>query len=136
MHGLMQDWTLVVHSILDHAARWHGDREVVTRTIEGPMHRYRYADLHRRARQAAQCLMRLGVKPGDRVGTLAWNTYRHMEAWYGIMGAGAVCHTINPRLFPEQIVYIANHAEDAYILTDTTFLPILEGVQDQLRGVK
>jgi len=136
MQGLMQDWPLLVPSILDHAARWHGEREVVTRTIEGPIHRTTYAEIHSRARRVAKALQRLGVRVGDRVGTLAWNTHRHMETWYGIMGAGAVCHTINPRLFPEQIVYIANHAEDAWIFADTTFLPILEGLQEQLQTVK
>ena len=136
MKGLMQEWPLLVPTILDHAARWHGEREIVTRTVEGPMHRTTYAEIHSRARRVAKALQRLGVRPGDRVGTLAWNTHRHMESWYGIMGAGAICHTLNPRLFPEQIVYIANHAEDAYILADTTFLPILEGVQAQLTHLK
>jgi fatty-acyl-CoA synthase len=126
-----------VPSILDHAALYHADREIVTRTIEGPIERCTYDDLHRRARQVAQALRgELGVSPGDRVGTLAWNTVRHMETWYGIMGAGAVCHTINPRLFPEQIVYIVNHAEDSYIFADTTFLPILEKIEGELRTVK
>jgi fatty-acyl-CoA synthase len=133
----MQDWPLFVPSILDHAALYHAEREIVTRTIEGPIHRYTYADLHRRARQVAQALRgELAIAPGDRVGTLAWNTARHMETWYGIMGAGAVCHTINPRLFPEQIVYIINHAEDAYVFADTTFLPILEKIEGELRTVK
>ncbi len=136
MKGLMQDWPLLVPTILDHAARWHGEREIVTRTVEGPMHRTTYAEIHSRARRVAKALQRLGVRSGERVGTLAWNTHRHMESWYGIMGAGAVCHTLNPRLFPEQIVYIANHAEDAYILADTTFVPILEGVQAQLTHLK
>jgi fatty-acyl-CoA synthase len=137
MKGLMQDWPLVVPSILDHAALYHADREIVTRTIEGPMHRCTYADLHRRARQVAQALRgELGMSNGDRIATLAWNTARHMEAWYGIMGAGGICHTINPRLFPEQIVYIVNHAEDSYIFADTTFLPILEKIESELRTLK
>jgi fatty-acyl-CoA synthase len=136
MKGLMQDWPLFVPSILDHAGTYHPEREVVTRTVEGPFHRYTYADLHSRARRCAKALSRLGVKPGERVATLAWNTHRHLEAWYGIMGVGAVCHTINPRLFPEQIVYIANHAEDTYIFTDLTFVPILEGVRAQLTSLK
>jgi fatty-acyl-CoA synthase len=136
MNGLMQDWPLLVPRILDHAGIYHAEREVVTRTVEGPIHRYTYADLHSRARQCAKALTRLGVKPGERVATLAWNTQRHMEAWYGIMGIGAICHTINPRLFPEQIVYIANHAEDTYIFCDLTFVPILEGVRRELTSVK
>jgi fatty-acyl-CoA synthase len=135
MKGLMQDWPLVVPAILDHAGTYHGEREIVTRTIEGPIHRYTYADLHSRARKVAKALRRLGVKSGERVATLAWNTHRHMEAWYGIMGVGAICHTINPRLFPEQIVYIANHAEDTYIFVDLTFVPILEGVRKDLKSL-
>ncbi|HYD47234.1 MAG TPA: 3-(methylthio)propionyl-CoA ligase [Terriglobales bacterium] len=136
MKGLMQDWPLLVSSIIDHAARYHGEREVVTRTVEGPLHRYTYADLHLRSRQVAQALARLGVAHGDRIGTLAWNTHRHMEAWYGIMGLGAVCHTLNPRLFPEQITYIANHAEDSYIFTDLTFVPILAAIEAHLPALR
>jgi len=138
MLGLMQDWPLRVTTILDHAARWHGEREVVTRSVEGPIQRCTYRELHGRARQAAKALQRLGVKRGDRVGTLAWNTQRHMESWYAIMGTGAVCHTLNPRLFPEQIAYIANHAEDSWILSDTTFAPIVDNLRDhapRLQGV-
>lgn len=136
MKGLMQDWPLLVPSIIDHAALNHGQREIVTRGVEGPIRRYTIADLHARARQAAKGLTDLGVKLGDRVATLAWNTDRHLEMWYGIMGIGAICHTVNPRLFPEQIAYIINHAEDDYLFTDTTFLPILEAIQDQLTTVK
>jgi len=136
MKGLMQDWPLVVTSVIDHAARWHGEREMVTRTVEGPIHRTTYSELHARARRFAQALRRLGVSKGDVVATLAWNTYRHFEAWYAIMGVGAVCHTLNPRLFAEQLVYIINHAADRLILLDTTFVPILEAIQDQLPAVK
>lgn len=136
MQGLMQDWPLVTTTILDHANIHHGEREIVTRTVEGPIHRYTYSDLHVRARKVAKSLEKRGVKLGDRIATLAWNTYRHLEAWYGIMGLGAIYHTVNPRLFPEQIVYIMNHAEDSYVFVDTTFVPILEGVQDQLTSVK
>ncbi|MGK2741241.1 3-(methylthio)propionyl-CoA ligase [Tepidicaulis sp. LMO-SS28] len=136
MKGLMQDWPLTVDTIIDHANRFHGEREIVTRTIEGPIHRCTYADIHLRARKLAQALQKLGVKKGDVVATMAWNTYRHLESWYGITGVGGVYHTLNPRLFAEQLVYIINHAEDQYILLDTTFVPILEGIQDQLKTVK
>ncbi len=136
MRGLMQDWPLVVPSVIDHAAQWHGEREMVTRTVEGPIHRTNYAELHLRSRKFAQALIRLGVAKGDVVGTMAWNGSRHFEAWYGIMGAGAVCHTLNPRLFAEQLVYIINHAEDRVVALDTTFVSILEGIQDQLPNVK
>ena len=111
MLGMMLERPLLVSSILTHAAIYHADTEVVSRTIEGPIHRYTYAEAERRAKRLARALLRLGIAPGDRVGTLAWNTYRHFELYYGISGIGAVCHTINPRLFDEQIVYIVNHAQ-------------------------
>jgi len=136
MQGLMQNWPLRVSTIIDHAARFHGDREIVTRTIEGPIARTTYGQVHLRARKVAQALTRLGIKEGDIVATMAWNTARHLEAWYGIMGMGAVCHTLNPRLFAEQLVYIINHAEDKVIFLDLTFVPILEGIADKLPNVK
>jgi fatty-acyl-CoA synthase len=136
MKGLMQDWPLRVSTIIDHAARFHGDREIVTRSVEGPITRTTYRQVHLRARKVAQALTRMGVKEGDVVATMAWNTARHMEAWYGIMGLGAVCHTLNPRLFAEQLVYIINHAEDKAIFVDLTFVPILEAIQDKLPKVK
>jgi fatty-acyl-CoA synthase len=125
MLGLMQNWPLTVDKILDHAKAWHGDREVVSRSIEGPIVRTTYGQIHERAKRVSNALKALGVGPGDRVATLAWNTGRHIEAWYGIMGIGAVCHTLNPRLFAEQLCYIINHAEDKVLLTDLTFLPVL-----------
>ena len=128
--GGMQDWPLRVGTILNHAERVHGGREVVSRTVEGPIHRSTYAEVARRARKLAAALRRLGVGEGDRVGTLAWNTHRHLEAWYGISGLGAVCHTINPRLFEEQITYIIADADDRVILTDLTFVPMLEKWRD------
>jgi len=128
MLGLMQDWPLTVDRILDHAKNWHGHREVVTRSVEGPIVRTTYAEIHSRARKVSNVLKDWGVKPGDRIATLAWNTGKHMEVWYGIMGMGAVCHTLNPRLFPEQLIYIINHAEDRIIFVDLTFVPLLEAV--------
>jgi fatty-acyl-CoA synthase len=123
--GLMQNWPLTVDRILDHAKAWHGDREVVSRSVEGPIVRTTYAGIHERAKRLSNALRGLGVQTGDRVATLAWNTGRHIEAWYAIMGMGAVCHTLNPRLFAEQLCYIINHAEDRIIFTDLTFVPIL-----------
>jgi acyl-CoA synthetase (AMP-forming)/AMP-acid ligase II len=123
MLGLMQDWPLTVDKIIDHAKHWHGDREVVTRSVEGPIVRTTYGQIHDRARRVSNALKAWGIKPGDRVATLAWNTDKHIETWYGVMGIGAVCHTLNPRLFPEQLVYIINHAEDRVIFTDLTFVP-------------
>ncbi len=137
MKGLMQDWPLRVTTIIDHAARFHGDREIVTPPRSRD--RLRGRPTRRsicRARKVAQALTKLGVKEGDVVATMAWNTARHLEAWYGIMGMGAVCHTLNPRLFAEQLVYIVNHAEDKIIFLDLTFVPILEGIADQLPKVK
>jgi len=136
MQGLMQDWPLTVDKILDHANTWYADREIVSRSVEGPIVRTTYGQVHDRAKRVSNVLLGLGIKPGDRVATLAWNTARHIEAWYGIMGIGAVCHTLNPRLFAEQLVYIINHAEDQIIFTDLTFLPILAGVRDKIPSVK
>ena len=125
MFGLMQDWPLTVDRILDHAARRHPDREVVTRSVEGPIVRTTFADIYRRAKQVSHALGEWGVRPGDRVATLAWNSGRHMEVWYGIMGVGAVCHTLNPRLHPDQLRWIIRHAGDRVIFTDITFAPLL-----------
>ena len=126
MLGLMQDWPLLCHRIIDHAATYHPDRPVVSRSVEGPIHTTNYAQVRARALKVAQRLERDGIKQGDRVATMAWNTWRHLETWYGILGIGAVYHTVNPRLFPEQICWIVNHAEDRMMFVDLTFLPILE----------
>ncbi|MFZ5670557.1 MAG: long-chain-fatty-acid--CoA ligase [Pseudomonadota bacterium] len=128
MQGLMQQSALTVDTILDHARRWHGDREIVSRSVEGPIVRTTYAQLHERARRLSNALLGMGVMLGDRVATLAWNSGRHMEAWYGIMGIGAVCHTLNPRLHPDQIAWIVRHAEDRIIFVDLTFVSILEEI--------
>ena len=128
MFGLMQDWPLTVDKILDHAKNWHSQREVVTRSVEGPIVRTTYGEIHERAKKVSNALLAWGVRPGDRIATLAWNTARHIEAWYGIMGIGSVCHTLNPRLFPEQLIYIINHAEDRIIFVDLTFVPLLEAI--------
>lgn len=136
MKGLMQDWPLVISSILDHAAREHPQQEIVTNAVEGTIRRCHYRDLHSRARKVAKALVSAGIKPGDRVATMAWNTDRHMEVWYGITGVGAIYHTLNPRLFAEQIEYIVNHAEDRVIFVDATFLPVLEPIRDKLSSVE
>jgi fatty-acyl-CoA synthase len=126
MLGLMQDWPLLCHRIIDHAATFHAARKVITRSIEGPIVETDYAQIRARSLKVAQRLEKDGIKLGDRVATLAWNTWRHLECWYGIMGIGAIYHTINPRLFPEQICWIVNHATDRMMFVDLTFLPILE----------
>src|SRR5215207_8111242 len=129
MDGLMMDRPLLVSMLIEHAAQNHGDTEIVSRTVEGPIHRTTYAETNRRAKKLAGApgpLRRLGIQPGERVATLAWNGFRHFELYYGISGIGAVCHTINPRLFEEQIEYIVNHAEDALLFIDLSFVPLVE----------
>ena len=134
IRGGMQHWPLRVHTILDHAANVHGRQEIVTRSVEGPIHRITYAEVSRRARQVTAALRRLGVQQGDRIATLAWNTWRHVEIWYGIAGAGAIYHTLNPRLTDEQIAYIMNDADDRMLFTDLTFVPQLERLRDSCIG--
>ena len=136
LRGLMMDVPLLVSSLIEHADKFHGDTEIVSRTVEGPIHRYTYRDAHRRARQLAQALARLGVEAGDRVGTLAWNGYRHFELYFGVSGMGAVIHTVNPRLFPEQLAYIVAHAEDKYVFFDLTFAPLVEKLAPQCKSVR
>jgi acyl-CoA synthetase (AMP-forming)/AMP-acid ligase II len=136
MQGLMQDWPLLVSSVLEFANANHPEQEVVSRSCEGPIHRYTYKDLYSRSKRCAKALRKLGLAEGQIAATLAWNTWRHMEAWYGIMGLGAVCHTLNPRLFPDQLVYIVNHAEDKYLLLDLTFVPLVEAIADKCPTIK
>jgi fatty-acyl-CoA synthase len=136
MHGLMMDVPLLISSLIEHADRHHGEVEVVSRRVEGDLHRYTYRDLHRRARQMANALAALDVKGSDRVATLAWNGYRHHELYFAVSGSGAVLHTVNPRLHPEQIAWIANHAEDRLLFFDLTFLPIIEAIAPHCRTVR
>jgi fatty-acyl-CoA synthase len=136
MRGLMMDRPLLVSSLIDYAATYHGDTEIVSRTVEGGTHRYGYAEAASRARRLAQALRRLGVADGDRVATLAWNGFRHLELYFGISGIGAVCHTVNPRLFHDQIRYIVNHAEDRLLFFDLTFLPLVEALAPELGPVR
>jgi len=136
MLGLMQEWPLLCHRVIDHAARNHGGRPVISRSVEGPIHTTNYAEIRARSLRVAQRLERDGIKLGDRVATLAWNTWRHLEAWYGILGIGAIYHTVNPRLFLDQIVWIVNHAEDRVMMTDLTFVPLLEKIADRLPSIE
>ncbi|MCC0030948.1 MAG: long-chain-fatty-acid--CoA ligase [Brucellaceae bacterium] len=136
MLGLMQKWPLVCHKIIDHAARQHPHREVVSRSVEGPIVRTTYADIRIRALKIAHLLEREGFQPGDRIATLAWNTGRHLEAWFGIMGMGGVYHTLNPRLFPEQIAWIMNHASDRAIFVDLTFMPLVEKLAPHIPSLR
>jgi fatty-acyl-CoA synthase len=136
MLGLMQDWPLLIHRVIDYAAIQHPNRSVVSRSVEGPLHRSTYAKIRRRSLQLAQRLHRDGIGIGDRVATLAWNTARHLESWYGITGVGAIYHTLNPRLFEDQLVYIANHATDRLMFLDLTFVPLAEKIADRLPSVE
>ena len=131
MLGVMSERPLLVSAILGHAAVYHRDTEIVSRSVEGTICRHTYAEAERRSKRLARALLQLGIKPGERIGTLAWNTFRHFELYYGISGIGAVCHTINPRLFDDQIVYIVNHASDRLLFVDTTFLPLVERLAPQ-----
>ena len=136
MSSTMMQRPLLISSLLEHAAKNFGDTEIVSRTVEGEIHRYHYRDANRRAKRLANALKHLGVKTGDRIGTLAWNGFRHFEIYYGVSGMGAITHTVNPRLFPEQIAYIINHADDAYIFFDLSFVPLIEALAPKLPGVK
>ncbi|UEP30806.1 3-(methylthio)propionyl-CoA ligase [Burkholderia sp. B21-007] len=136
MTGRMMSTPLLISSIIRRAARYSGGVEIVSRGSDGGIHRYTYRECELRARKLAQALEALGVRQGDRIGTLAWNSYRHLELYYAVPGAGAVCHTINPRLFPEQIVHIVNDAEDTYVCFDVQFLPLVEEIAGRCPGVK
>lgn len=136
IHGLMQQQPLMISSIIEFAERWFPKVEVVSRSVEGPIHRYTYKDMGRRARQVANVMQTLGINAGDRVATLAWNGYRHLELYYGVSGSGAVLHTVNPRLFKEQLAYVINHAGDRVVFLDLTFVPLLESVADELPNVE
>ena len=136
MNGLMLQKQLLISSLIMHADRHHGDTEIVSRRVEGDIHRYTFRDCHRRARQVASALTDLGVKMSERIGTLAWNGYRHMELYYGICGMGAVMHTINPRLHEDQVAYIVDHAEDQYLFFDLTFLPLVKVIAERCKTVK
>ncbi len=136
MFGQMMEFPLLISTMLSHAERYTGEAEIVSRMVDGSLHRYTYRDAHKRTKQLANALVKLGVNQGDRIGTLAWNTHRHFEAYFGIAGIGAISHTVNPRLFPEQISYIINHACDRFLFVDETFVPTLEAISDQLTSVE
>lgn len=136
MRDLMQDWEMRVSHIIDHAAKFHPRRSIVTRTTEGPIERSNWAEVHQGAKRTAQALVASGVKPGQAVGVMAWNTSRHLKVWYGVSGAGAVLHTLNPRLSGEQLVYIINHAEDAMLMVDYDLAPVIAAIADKLTTVK
>ena len=136
MLGSMMDTPLLISSLMDHAEKNFPEREIVSVAADNPDHRYTFQDAFKRTRQLANALQSLGIQLGDRVGTLAWNDHRHFELYYAISCSGAICHTVNPRLFPEQLIYIINHAEDRVIFCDPMFVPLLENIQDQLEFIE
>ena len=136
MTGHMMDRPLLISSLLAHAVQNNPQAQIVTRRVEGDFHQYTWADAARRAAQIANALTGLGVQRGERIGTLAWNTYRHLELYFGVSGMGAVLHTVNPRLFPEQVSWIVNHAADRFLFVDLTFLPLVESIAAQLQSVE
>jgi fatty-acyl-CoA synthase len=136
MNGLMMQQPLLISTLLTHAERHHGEQEIVSRRVEGDVHRYTYRDLAQRARRMANALAAQKIKMGDRVATLAWNGYRHMELYYAVSGSGAVLHTLNPRLHPDQVVWIADHAEDQILFFDLTFLPLVEAIATRVKTIK
>jgi acyl-CoA synthetase (AMP-forming)/AMP-acid ligase II len=136
MLGNMMDQPLLISSLIEHAERANPNSEIVSRRCEGDIHRYTMKDAAKRSKKAANALLKLGAQPSDRIATLAWNNYRHFELYFGVSGIGSVLHTINPRLFPEQLVYIINHARDRWVFVDLTFVPLLESIQDQIPHVE
>ena len=136
MNGLMMQQPLLVSTLLTHAERHHGEQEIVSRRVEGDTHRTTYRELAQRARRMANALAARGIKHGDRIATLAWNGYRHMELYYAVAGSGSVLHTMNPRLHPDQVVWIADHAEDQILFFDLTFLPLIEAIAPRVATIK
>ena len=134
--GQMMDYPLTIDRILEHANHLYSQKRIITKLADGSFHEYTYADLYKRVKRLGNVLHRLGIKSGDRVGTFSWNNYQHLELYFGIPGAGAVCHTLNIRLSAEQLIYIVNHAEDKLIFVDASLLPLMEGIADHLKGVK
>src|SRR3954471_17179865 len=132
----MMQQPLLISSLLRHAERHHGEQQIVSRRVEGDIHRTTYRELAARSRRLANALVDLGVGHGMRVGTLAWNGYRHMELYYGVSGSGAVLHTLNPRLHADQVVWIADHAEDQVLFFDLTFLPLIEAIAGRVSTIK
>ena len=139
MLGLMQTQSLMISGLLTHAARHHGTAEVISRTHESTTHRYTWTEVERQSRRLVRVLTKLGIGDGDRVGTLAWNGYRHLEVYYGAPGMGAICHTINPRLHPDDIAYIVNHAADKVLFADLSFAALIgqlaPAIKDHVRDI-
>jgi len=135
MRGRMMEMPLLISSLIEHAGTVYGDQQIISQTVEGPVHRSTWADVRSRSKQLAGALAARGIEEGDRIATMAWNTHRHLELYYGVSGMGAVCHTLNPRLHPTELVYIVNHAQDRVLCVDLTFVPLIEAVADKLPTV-
>ncbi|HIO02002.1 MAG TPA: long-chain-fatty-acid--CoA ligase [Alphaproteobacteria bacterium] len=136
LKALIQDQPLLISSLIQYSAQYHGEREIVTRTIDKNIHRITYSALYKRTQRLAHALESLGAEPGDRIGTIAWNSFRHLEVYYATSGIGCICHTVNPRLFTEQLIYIINHAEDKFLFIDSSFIELVEQLSPSLKGVK
>jgi 3-(methylthio)propionyl---CoA ligase len=136
MRGLMQNQPLLISRLIEHGGTVFGNVEVVSQTVEGPLHRYTWADVRSRSKQLANALSAQGVGLGDRIATIGWTNHRHLEAYYGVAGIGAICHTINPRLHPDDLVYVLNHAEDRFVMVDLTFVPLIEALAERLESVE
>ena len=136
MLGNMQEGQLLISGLIEHAETYHKDTEIVSRSVEGPIHRYTLKDAANRSRKLANALGKLDLQQGDVVGTLAWNTFRHFELYFGVSGIGCVVNTVNPRLFPEQLIYIINHAQNKYLFVDLSFVELVESISDSLESVK
>jgi fatty-acyl-CoA synthase len=134
--GQMMERPLLISSIIEHAALVHADRQIVSRDAAGRYHSYGYADAAKRIARLAHGLLAMGAKPGDRIATVAWNDYRHFELYYAISGIGAICHTVNPRLFRDQLIHIFNHAEDRFVFVDPTLVPLVEGLAPELKSIE
>ena len=126
MDNLMQPFSLRVSEVIDHAARYHPNRKIISRNIEGQITETSWIKIHHNSKRLSKALIKLGIRTGDRIGVMAWNTARHLEIWYGVPGSGAVNHTLNPRLFSKQLSFIINHAEDKFLIIDSDMLPIIE----------
>ena len=136
MNGLMMNWQLTLDKILEHANRLYPHKQITTMQPDGSLFRYTYADMYKRVKRLSKALVKLGVVPGDRIGTFAWNNYQHLELYYAIPGVAAVCHTLNLRLFPDQLAYIVNHADDQIVFVDGTLIPLYQKVAPDATGVR
>ena len=136
MDNLMQPFSLRVSEVIDHAARYHPNRKIISRDIEGPITQTSWIKIHQNSKRLSKALLKLGIKKGDRIGVMAWNTSRHLEVWYGVPGSGAVNHTLNPRLFSKQLSFIINHAEDKFLIIDNDMLPIIEKILPHCKTVE